>query len=184
MKIDDNLNLVLDVGDGMKLYHTPISAEVFEANFRILALTKADLAANGIHYQMESGPRVATLLLKDNAEKSGMADHAQALLAEIKRLSMVLVPGDDGWKMTLIDSAIKAGQIDAEDWLEVESALVFFTCHCSMATRRDRAGVVSAVASLLLGFATSLPCMELAASLPELMKGEAIVESVESSVPC
>ncbi len=183
MQINDELNLVLDVGNGFKLYHSPISKAVFEANFKIIAAVKAELASKGIHYQMESGPRIASLTLKDEAAKLGLDDNCRALLVEIKRLSMVLIPTDLGWSMLPVDSAIKSGKIDDEDWQEVESALVFFTAHLSMANRKEKAKVAKAASSLLMGYVTSLDCSGLADSLLKSTQEDATVAQVASSVP-
>lgn len=182
MKIDESLNLVLNVGNGYALYHTPISRGVFEVNFKLLAATKSELAGKGIHYQMDSGPRIASLLLMDEAKKDDNEEAGKALLAEIKRLSMVLAPGENGWSMSPVDAAINADKIDIDDWREVESSLVFFTCHFSMAAKREKKTMASAVASLLKGFTTSLACSEYADSLLISTTGENI-PMVASSVP-
>ncbi|MDE1854691.1 MAG: hypothetical protein KGI38_13345, partial [Thaumarchaeota archaeon] len=99
MKLNEAINLVVPVGE-RQAYHTPISREVFEANYRILAATKAALSGKGVMYQMDAGPRIAALAMRDegkrDAEDRGSVDDAghprdemtPALLAEIKRLTV------------------------------------------------------------------------------------------------
>ncbi len=158
-------------------YHTPISREVFEANYRILAATKAAIFGKGIAFASDSGPRIAALRLRDEARQDalerGDLDRdgnlhdrgATALLAELKRLTMALVPTPQGWSQVPIEVAISSGAIDAEDWSEAESALVFFTCGYAMATRRDKARMARGLAGVMGSSITSLPLTEYAASL-------------------
>jgi len=194
MKIDDNINLVLPVReDELYVYHTPISKEVFEINYKALAAVKGELASKGTAYQMLSGPSIAALALKDEIRKSfsdqmdtsGADRVISAFFAELRRLSMVLVAGANGYDMKPVDAAIKAGALDAEDWEEVESSLVFFTCHYWLTKRAQRAALANAAASLLQGFVTSLSVSELGASLPKLTSAEASEKPVKaaSSVP-
>jgi len=194
MKIDDNLNMVLPVReDELYVYHTPISKEVFEINYKALAAVKGELASKGTAYQMLSGPSIAALAFKDEVRKS-FADQMDAsgadrvigaFFAELRRLSMVLVAGANGYDMKPVDAAIKSGALDEEDWEEVESSLVFFTCHYWLTKRAQRASLANATASLLQGFVTSSSVSELGASLPKLTNAEASEKpgKAASSVP-
>jgi hypothetical protein len=194
MKIDDALHLVLPLGDGLHAYHTPISRAVYEGNYSTINATKAALAKRGVHYQMGSGPRVATLTLKDEGVKDAadrdnldadgkpVDDRTPALLAEIKRLTTVLCPGPGGWDLLPIDAAISQEKVDREDWEEVESSIVFFTAHYQTCRRATRAGVAKATASVLNGSITSSPPMEFIASLPTSTKNEA-TQANPSSLP-
>ncbi|WP_455387444.1 hypothetical protein [Petrachloros mirabilis] len=169
MKLNEALNLVLPVGD-KSAYHTPISREVFEANYRILAATKAAISSHGVYYQMDSGPRIAALALKDEAKKDAEdrgdeVDASIALLAEIKRLTVILCPSVKGWDMLPVDAAIAGGHIDADDWREAESSLVFFTCLWSLASKANREKVAQATSSLLMASITSLSALEYSNSL-------------------
>lgn len=159
-------------------YHTPISRQVFEANYRVLSATKAAIFSKGGFYAMDVGPRVAALTLKDEGLKDAAArgsvdelgkpidDATGALLAEIRRLTNILVPGSAGWDLLPVDAAIGQGHMTQDDWSEVEAAIVFFTCHCAMARRAEKAKQSRATASLLRGSITSLVPLEFAASLP------------------
>jgi hypothetical protein len=195
MKIDEKRNLVLPVvtdrlttkQDGQDVteevvrvyaYHTPISREIFEANYRVLAATKSALATKGSHYLMSSGPRIAALTLKDEGRKDAASrglfdehgnmldDDTAALFAELKRLTTMLCPGPSGWDLLPVDTAISAGKIDSEDWEEAASSIIFFCCHYAMARKADRETVARGTASLLGSSITSSNPMEFAASLP------------------
>lgn len=211
MKIDEKRHLVVPVVtkavtkkvDGKDVtenvvsvhaYHVPISRAVFEANFRVLAATRAALASKGSHYLMGAGPRVAALTLKDEGLKEAAArgafddegkvhdEETPGLLAEIKRLTTVLCAGPHGWDLLPVDIAIQQGKIDEEDWEEASSSLVFFTCHYSMAKKADRAKAADAMANFLSGSTTSSTPTEFAASLPNLTQVEPTRQPV-SSIP-
>jgi len=174
-------------------YHIPISREVFEANYRIIAATKAELASKGTFYQMDSGPRIASLALKDEGKKDALSvgdvddsgtphdGGALALLAEIKRLTTVLVATDKGWEMLPVDTAIAQGLLDADDWREGESALVFFTCHYAMVKKSQRKVAADAITTILKGSNTSLSLTEFANSLPKSIEKK--TSKAASSVP-
>lgn len=187
MKIDKSLNLVAPITDDVNCYHSPISREVFELNYLILSATKAAIESKGVHYQMGSGPAVASLTLLDEARKDALdrgnfdekameasgsdeeipdISTAKALLGEIKRLTTVIVPGEEGFNVVPVSVAIAEGHIDADDWRETESELVFFTCHYHMAKKKSRAKLAHATASLLKGWTTSLSATDYIASLP------------------
>lgn len=169
MHIDARFNLVIPVG-ALNIYHTPISREVFEANYLLLAATKSSIASKGIHYAMDSGPRIASLLLRDEARKEAQDDKGQSFFLELARLSIVLVPTENGWEKLPVELAINSGKLDLTDWKEVESSIVFFTCYFSMARKAEREGLVRAIASLLGWSTTSLNLSEWSASLPSLIQ--------------
>ena len=170
--IDDKLNLVLDVTDNIKVFHTPISVETFEANFRILAAANSSLFSHGAHYAYANGPRIAALTLKDEGKKeaeSRMEEGdfgASALLAEIKRLTLIVKPSASGWEPVPVDGS----GLDADEWKELESQIVFFTCLVSLAAKRQRKEIASGVASALKGSIVSSSLSEWTASLPVLTK--------------
>lgn len=199
MKIDDKLNLVLPLrenDDGVEsyVYHTPISKEVFERNYKALAAVKAELAGKNIQYQMATGPQIAALTLRDeyraNAIAQGRVDdegnpdesELKAFFAELARLTMVLVPTPSGWEKMPVDAAIRAGHVDEDEWSEVESAIVFFTSHYWLTKKVNRRKMADASASLLSGFVTSLPVSECHDFLPKLTNTETL-PAAASSVP-
>lgn len=176
-------------------FHTPISKAVFDANFRILAATKSALESKGTQYLMSAGPRIAALTLRDeglrDAESRGNVDdngrpkanEVEALFAEFRRLTMVLCSSPRGWDMVPVDQAIAGGVIDFEDWEEAEAALVFFTCHYSMAKKASRARIAQATVSLLRASTTPLSLSEYLDSLPRSTPAAISGAKAESSVP-
>ena len=200
MKINENLNLVLPLREdeeGNPLlygFHTPISREIFESCFRIIAATKASIFGKGFVFAADTGPRIASLTLKDegrrDAESRGDVDEqgnpkdggATALLAEIRRLTLILAPTQQGWDMIPVETALHSDILDEEEWREAESSLVFFTCPYALATKAVRVNLASAIASVLKGSITSSPVSEYAAFL---QKSTAKQDSAKkgSSVP-
>ena len=189
MHIDDNLNLVFPIrieshseekGDRktdrdvpvVYAFHTPITREVFEANFRILSLAKAQIYGKGLPFAMGTGPLVASLVLKEEARRDAEErdlpnpDQAsKALLLELKRLTMIVGPSPEGFKPLPVDAAISAGVIDPEEWEEAESMLVFFTATSSLVRRAKKREVMESAAFILGGSTTSSTCTEWAAFL-------------------
>ncbi len=167
------LNLVLPYGNA-RIFHTPISSDVFEMNYRIISATKAAIFARGFGYAADAGPRIATLRLKDEGRRDAKDlgeegdGGAQALLSEIKRLTMILKPGPDGW-----DTVPVSQGLDAEEWKEVEAILVFFTCFYWMAPLRQRRSIADGAASGLGGEITSHSLSEWIASYPPSTQDEA-----------
>lgn len=194
MQINENLNLVLPVGNRYA-YHTPISREVFEANYRLLAATKAALSSKGVHFLMGTGPQIAALTFRDEARREAVErgevdgkgnpldNVSEAFSNELKRLTTLVLPSAQGWDKVPVDVAIQRGQLDSEEWAEVESALTFFTCLYALSTRAKRAETVTAAATMLEGSSTSLSCTEWAASLPTLTSDAPSAPKAVSSVP-
>jgi hypothetical protein len=182
MEINSALNFVIPIrlaDDGEPLvwaYHTPISTEVFQTNYRIIAETNARIWGKGLKYAATAGARVAALTLldvaKDDAREYDTPDQGQALLAEIRRLTIVLAPalgaervGPTGFQPFPVDVAIQRRVVDREDWEEVQAAIVFFTVGYAMSKRAKRAAFCEHIASLIGGSTTPLKPMEFAASL-------------------
>lgn len=193
-QINADLKLVVPVkldNDGEPIiyaYHNPIPREVYEVNFRLLRDTKVSLigtsprhafAARGDAslYLSEAG---AALAADRGIEGDG---GASTLLAEIKRLTTVLVPGAQGYQMLPIDTAIQSGAIDADDWSDAENAIVFFTAWVAGTPRREMTAAAVLAASLTGGSTTSLPPMEWAASLQTLTQPATSGGAAASSVP-
>ena len=176
MRIDEKLNIVVPVrredGEpGAYVYHAPISREVFEAHFRALSLMHSEIVGRDPSY-MGSGIHCASLIFRDvaaaEAAKRGPqgVDRSQSLFGEIKRLTTVLAPSAAGWELLPVDAAIAAGHLTADEWSEVESALVFFTGAYWMASSNRRREVMMTVASILGSSTTSSLPSEFAAGLP------------------
>jgi hypothetical protein len=179
MQINTALNLVIPIryDDAGKptayAYHTPIAREVFESNYRLIGGTLAMLQSKSVGTNVVD---VATLALKDigrrDAREWGLPEGlsleeggtAMPLLAELKRLTQVIVPAPTGYLTIPVDVALNTGQIEMADWLEAEAAIVFFTVGYAT-KRRNLPQVAADLASPLSGSITSLQPMEWAASL-------------------
>lgn len=160
-------------------YHTPISMEFFEANYRVIAATKQAIFGKTLGYAYESGPRIARLTLLDAAKADALEwgleqSTGPAILGELKRLTNILAPNEKnaGFDPLPIDIAVGRKVIDAEEWAEAESAIVFFTCAYAMARRQGRELVANACASVLRAQTTSLGPTEFIASLNQSTPSE------------
>lgn len=199
--INEALNLVLPARSDEKgvliyAYHSPISREVFEANYRLLAATKSALAGKGVFYMMDAGPRIASLAFKDEGRKDALErgdvdakgnpneDYVTAFMAEIRRLTTILAPTANGFQPIPVDAAIAQNIIDDEEWTETESAIVFFTFNYWLSRKAIRSRQASATASVLKASVTSLSAMEFIASLQTSTQAETTSDKAVSSGPC
>jgi hypothetical protein len=171
MRIDKRLNLVIPVerADGAMIYvhSTPISVEVFDTYFLVIAKTFGAIYSEGLG--VIAGPRVADKLLRKVAQDMGAWEGAggvrDGLVAEMRRLSNVLSPGAQGWEMLPFDDAKARGVIDAADAAEIEAAITFFTVASAMHRRTDQADILGSAMSLWGARIESLSCTELMNSL-------------------
>ncbi len=199
MQITDDLKLVIpvrsdDSGVRVHAYHVPISREVFESNYRTLAATRAQLVSKGIYYQMDAGPRIAAMVLRDEGRRDASdrgefddqgrpKDTAASLLLEIKRLTTILAPCANGWEAVPVDAAISQGIIDAEEWQEALSSIVFFTCHYALSRKAERRSMADATASILSASITSSSLTEYAGSLQKSTTAAPTAAKAGLSVP-
>lgn len=196
MDINSQLNLVFPARlgeDGAPLvwiYHTPISAEVFRANYRIIAAAKAELfkgpdLKSRIQSAAENGPIIGKNVLLDaaakDAEDHDSPDMGPTLIAEIARLTTVLSPGPDGFKTVPFDEALGQKLITLEEVDEVESTIVFFTCGYALSRARGKSWIASIMARTMMGSTTSLGVSAFAASLKASTLDETSDPPAESS---
>jgi len=174
MRINKRLHLVIPVTreDGTVLYahSTPISEEIFDAHFLVIAKTFSAIYAEGLGPL--AGPRVADKILRRVARNLGEWDKsdgtpgpAQGLVAEMRRLTNVLAPGAKGWEMRQFEEALSAQLIDATDASEIEAALTFFTVASAMHRRVDLKEILEAAAGLWGARIEYLNCTEYLNSL-------------------
>lgn len=185
LKIDKKLNLVIPILGEPKIikddqdrnvevdnvvayvHATPISRDVFDAYYMILAKTFSKLYTEGLNWRI--GPRVAYLALKTAATEANQwdgPDGVQAgLVNEIRRLTNVAVPGASGWTTVPYSEAITKGLISEDDAAEVDNAITFFIVASAMHIRSEVRTVVTEAAQLWGGRTTSLNSTEFAASL-------------------
>lgn len=191
MKIDRKLNLVLplDRGDGKINYvhSVPLSREVFERYYSVIAQTFTEIYRGG--YSVQSGPLVAYLILKDIATKSGVWEGddgvERGLVAEMIRLSNVIVPSETGgWKTVPFQDALDAKLFDEDDLAEVQNILVFFMVESATRRKKELPSIYAMMADFWNAQTTSSNCTAFAASLPtSTPAGNTGVKAKQSSIP-
>lgn len=178
-KITPRLNLVvpLDVGDKVHyVYSQPLPSAVFKAYWLVFSKTFAQVYSEGLH--LLAGPRIAAHAMRDIAGKLGLGEEIElGVFGEIKRLSYLVFPQEGkGWTQIMLDDAVRANLISAEDYEEVENILAFFTVTSAMHRERERRVILEGAAKLWDAQITSSGCSEFIASLPKL------TETVSSGV--
>ena len=167
-RLNRKLNLVLDIetGDGIVHIHSmPISREVFEDNF--LPISRAFTAVYSNSLGPVTGPRVAALLLRQEAQTLGVWEKTQqSLMAEIYRLTNVVAPGPNGWETMPFDVAKKRGVLDDDEAAEVENCIVYFTCASSIRLKQEMELAREGLRTLWGAQTTSLNVTEYTRSLP------------------
>ena len=168
MRINRKLNLVIpvDTEKGTVYVHSmPISREVFEKHFLIIAKTFAAIYKQGL--DVMSGPRVSMYMLKSIAEADGTWSVVQdELIAEIQRLTNVIASSQKGWQTIPYVDAVRTGIIDTDDAAEVSNAIVFFMCNSCIA-KEDQLPPVHNGLTLLWGAEiSSSDCTAYMNSLP------------------
>lgn len=181
MKITDDLNLAVPVvfrDDGSPkiwAYHTPIERSVFDEYYQILTGTLDRLFSKGVGYAASMGPRIARLMLLDEARDQARRENApdveataqkesNSFLADLERLTLIGAPGENGYEQLPVSIAIARGVIDEEDKGELLSRLVFFTSTVSTATKMTRKSMAETSANILKSYLTSLSFSEYLAS--------------------
>lgn len=179
--ITPKLNLVIPVEQGglvSYVHSAPLSREVFERYFLVIARTFSRIYAAGLGEV--AGPRVAALMLKQVAQEMNVWDGPTGaevgLIAEFRRLSNVIGPG--GAAIPL-QEAVDQKLLSPDDLSEVENALAFFMVTSAMHRRSQMEVSLDGLASLWGGLSTSLNCTEYAASL----RTQTVAESTGAKVP-
>lgn len=172
MRIDERLNLVLPVertdGVTIHVHATPISREVFENYFLIIARTFS--AIHGERLGAVGGPRIASLLLRKIAVEAGEWEGdggvERGLVEEIVRLANVCVPAAKGWETIPLHDAMARGSIGPDEMSEVMNAMVFFIVISAMLRKSVLPSYLRGPSTQLWGASiTSLNCTEYANSL-------------------
>lgn len=199
MKIDKKLNLVIplerDTGT-IYVFSTPITREVFEAHYKVISKTFTQLWAGGLG--LHGGPRVAALELRSVAQSTPRVDGEGSmwdgpegveatLMNEIRRLTNVLLPAEDGRGYTNIpyDTAVNQKLLTDEEMQEVEGAATFFIVNWAMHRRVVAIGILTSAAVMWGQRVTSLPLSEYRSTLtvstpPEPTGGSPQLSSVPS----
>lgn len=183
VKIARQLHLVIPIYGSMEdevpssyVHSTPISRQVFEDNYLILAKTYSNIIGEGMG--AIAGPRVAAMVMRTAAKDLKInGDVLSGLFAEIFRLSNYLAPGERGWEMTPVEEALRTGKMSQEDWSEVENSITFFTVAYCMESRRTSAAVLNFAANLSGASVEWLSCTEYLTSLQTSMQAAATGKS-------
>jgi hypothetical protein len=194
MKIDHRLNFILPIygseiaktdGDGKPVigtdgrpmmiqpviayvHSTPIAAEVAEQHFLILAQTFSQIFNQGLG--AVGGPGVAMKLMRRIAQRTGEWEGEngveRGLIEEIRRCTMVALPGPSGWTPVPLQVAVDRKVIDDEDRREVENAIVFFIAVSATLNRAERKPMLESACGLWSAQLSSLNASAFVASLP------------------
>jgi hypothetical protein len=170
IKLDRKLNIVLSVDTekgSIHIHSAPIGREVFEDNFLTISRAFTAVYTNGLG--PVTGPRVAALLLKQEAQTLGVWERTQqSLMAEIYRLTNVIAPTDHGWETMPFDVAKKRGILTDDAAAEVENCIVYFTCASSIHLRAELTVAMEGLRTLWGAQTTLLNATEYMRSLPTL----------------
>jgi len=182
-KLNRKLNLVLTVETDKGVVHihtTPISRAVFEENFLVISKAFSAIFVNEVG---PMGPRIAALLLKQEAEKLGTWDKVQqSLVAEVYRLTIVIAPGPNGWETMPYNVAKQRGILDEDQAAEAENCIMYFICASSVQTRGELAKATDFLKILWSAQTTLLNSTEYTRSLPMSTQEENIGEKPQIAV--
>jgi hypothetical protein len=174
MKISRALNLTfpIETDNGtIHVHSVPISRETFKLYFDIIGQTVARIHAKGLN--VVAGPNIAALMLRQVAEAEGRWDGPDGvkngLLAEIRRLTNVVVPGPQGWATLPLDEACKRDLLDEAAADAVEGAACFFSCaSCVHSWQRESLLAILTISGMLSVWRAQITfsnCTEFANSL-------------------
>lgn len=172
MQLNRDLNLVIPVerGDGSRIYvySIPVATSVFERYYMVFARAFNRIYTDGLGIM--SGPRVAAFILRDVAREMGVWDGPEGaergLMAEMRRLTSVVVLDEKGWGPIPLHEATVRGFLDDRDVSEVENAIVFFMLAWHMHRRADREAILTSGMKLWSGQLEQLSISEFCSSLP------------------
>lgn len=167
MKLDQRLNLIVPVEHGggtIYVHSTPIGRAAFEQFYLPISKAFSRMYTEGLG--VIGGPRVAMMLLRQSAKDVGQEREVeQGLVAEIRRLSNVVMSGPDGWGTVPLQEVLDKKLISEDDISEVENALAFFTLASWMYPRKVCNEMLSEAGSIWGAETSSLNCTEYAGSL-------------------
>lgn len=173
MRMDEVFNFIVPIprqgSPTIYAHAAPLSAEVFEAHWLVISKTFTALNVEGL--SIVGAPRVAALALKNVATGMGVwagpEGVEKTLVAEIARLTNVLLPADGGgWTTLPLMVAVERGLLSARERMEVMGAIVFFMLNSAMHRPDILMPLLGNLADLWGTRTTSFTCTEFAASLP------------------
>lgn len=169
-RISRQLNIVitLETEDGPVYVHsTPVSRETFERYYRPMARAFAMINMIGA---IVAGPKTVVPALRDVASELGVWDGQagveRGLLAEIRRLTNVVMPADSAWRAVPFQEVIDRKLLCDDDLVEAEGAVVFFMLASATQGRAAMETILNGMTSLWGARSTSSNSTEYARSLP------------------
>src|SRR6266404_4042006 len=106
------------------------------------------------------------------------------LMNEVRRLSNVVMLGDNGWMTIPYQDAVNKQLIAQDDIDEIEGNIIFFICASAVHKRNLIAGVLAMMSNLWGTQTTSLNCTEFGRLLPTPTAVENIgATAPQSSIP-
>jgi hypothetical protein len=146
MKIDKKLNLIVPVEgrEGDTVFHsTPIFFDTFKKyHFVICAAFTKLLTAD----MVITGPKIAAMTLEEVAKEMGKWDGSDGvengLMAEIARLTNVIVLTANGWDTIPVNIALDREYVSQEDWEEAKQRIVFFILVSAMAKNDSKSDLL------------------------------------------
>lgn len=186
MRIDKVLNIVIPVeGEHgvLNVHCTPLSEDMFERFFLPLSTTFAAIYLSNLSWH--TGPRVAALMLKKEAQTHGLWEGPEGvealLMPEIRRLANVVKPNGE---VVPLEEAVNKQLFSPKQKSEVENALVFFIVASAMHMEKELKSVLEGAAKLWGASITSSNCMVFAASLKtSTASGTTEKKVTHSSIP-
>jgi hypothetical protein len=187
VKLNRNLNLVMTVESvrgPLHVFSMPLPRSIFEANFRLMARTFSSLYTD--NFVAISGPKVAVLLLMEQANALEVKTEAEGLLNEMRRLTNVFAPTENGGDYEIITyyEARKKKLIDDEEAADIEGAICFFILVCRVASNYQRNSLLTGLSILWNVETTSLTLSEYQNFLQTSMTEESITQKqMELAIP-
>lgn len=190
MKIDRNLNLVMQVQTGRNglvyIHSASISRSVFEQFYLELGKVFSQCfdSINQAHLAL-SAPQLAYPALKSLAIKAGNWDGNGGvkfgLINEIVRLTNVIMSTEKGWETIPFDVAVKREILDEDEEAETLSSLVFFTAISKVAPKDLKNSFLEMAGALRNWEISSLDCTAFQNGLPIQTKPETTGKKMKES---
>jgi len=190
MRIDRNLNLVMQIqtaNSGTVFIHSvSVGREIFEKFYLQIGKVFSQCfdGVSSAHLAL-SAPQLAYPALKSISIADGNWEGRDGvnfgLINEIKRLTNVLVSGENGWQMLPFDVAVKQNILDEDEESEAISSLVFFTAISKVAPKELKNSFLEMAGSLRGWELTSSDCTAYLTGLTTSTKEEPITKKKKAS---
>lgn len=169
MKIDKKLNLVLDIEredrSVVHVHHSPISKDVYKSHWLFISKTVFGLYSEGFTPPQCTRNAHDAMVELIGRQPDKFKDVDKTLLAEIWRLTNVLVPGERGWEMVPFYEVMKGDWLSEDDIDEVKNYVCFFTSASRVHGRAELQGLYEMMAESGV-LTTALDSTEFMRSLP------------------